>query len=300
MTQNLAFCPPTLAAWAQDVESDEEPTFIIDDVIPHDALVLLSGEPKDAMKTWLAMKLAIVAATGRSEANLTCQAPVPVLYIYREGARKPTLRRFQALLHQGPFSTEHLDNFFFHHRGGFFLDDAEAVGEVVKFVMYHGIKLVVVDTFAKSCRADENSAREMGMAIQQVDKIRDAGATVLLVHHLRKGAHSLSAGKSGTPEPDKDIRGSTAIAGAYEMHLAVRSFPVAGQREKEAVLMVGGKEADWVSFSYQWEFENENEGAQDESLRTVTLHLEKQKLLPFIEAPRSRGRGDDDGDNCYV
>jgi hypothetical protein len=300
VTQTLTYCPPSLSTWAAEVREDEEPTFIIDGIIPTDSLVLLSGEPKESKKTWLAMKLALIANTTFGEPLLVATRPTPVLYIYREGARKPTLARFEALLAHLKINPEQLTDFYFHHRGGFFLDDADAIGEVVKFVLAKGIKLVVVDTFAKSCRADENSAKEMGMAVAQAEKLRGAGATVLLVHHLRKGGPALSAGKYGSPEPDKDLRGSTALAGAYEMHLAIRAMPIPGCSEKQNYLLVGGKEADTVAYTYHWHFKSTEVGTENEHLESVTLELHKQRQLPSVAEPTGRRRRDDDGEGIYV
>ncbi|RYF50762.1 MAG: hypothetical protein EOO38_04880 [Cytophagaceae bacterium] len=113
----LLFSPPTLGAWALDVESDVEPGFIIQPFIPTDNLILLSGQPKDGKKTWFAMLTALVAATGKSVGPLIAEKAVPVLYIYREGARKPTLQRFKALCEGHALgAVQDISNLYFHSR----------------------------------------------------------------------------------------------------------------------------------------------------------------------------------------
>jgi len=72
-------------------------------------------------------------------------------------------------------------------------------------------KLVVIDTLARSMvGGDENSARDMGKAIDNCNRIqRETGAAVLLVHHT---------GKSGSNE-----RGSSALRGAADMMIELTS-----------------------------------------------------------------------------
>jgi RecA-family ATPase len=255
MANGHDFYPPTLREWVQSVKNDPAPTWIVKDLIPSDNLVLISGHPKDSKKTWLGMWLALRAAAADSK----------VLYIYREGARRPTLQRFDALVAGlRNMSPAVFENIHFHHRGSFWLDDAEQVKNAVKFVKKHDIKLIFIDTFAKSVMSDENSSKDVGRAIHATERLRDAGATVVLIHHLRKAGHALSNGTSGTPEPDKDLRGSSALAGAYETHLAVRSY-----QGEPPILLVGGKEAEWRAFSYSFNFIK----SADDTLEKVTLEL---------------------------
>lgn len=254
MANGHDFYPPTLDEWAASVLDDPAPKWIVKDLIPADNLVLISGHPKDSKKTWLGMWLALEAAA----------SDFKVAYIYREGARRPTLQRFEALMEGGGIRPEASRNIFFHHRGNFWLDDAEQVKNAVKFVKKNDIKLMFVDTFAKSVMSDENSSKDVGRAINATERLRDAGATVVLIHHLRKAGHALSNGTSGTPEPDKDLRGSSALAGAYETHLAIRAY-----QGGCPILLVGGKEAEWRAYNYSYNFVK----AKDDTLEKVTLQL---------------------------
>lgn len=252
------FDPPKLSTWAQSVRDDPRLTWIVPNFIPSDNLVLISGHPKDSKKTWLGMWLALEAA----EQHKVC-------YVYREGSRLPTLQRFDALTSGLPdMGREFLyNNIAFHHRGHFWLDNLEQVKNACKFIKRNDIKLIFVDTFAKSVQSDENSSKDVGRAINATERLRDSGATVVLVHHLRKATSALSNGTTGTPEPDKDLRGSSALAGAYETHLAVRSY-----QGDPAILLVGGKETEWTAYDYDWQFKaDENKQLIDARLQlTVT------------------------------
>ncbi|KAK1548632.1 hypothetical protein Q3G72_033474 [Acer saccharum] len=238
-----------------EVRSDPQPTWLVEGFIPSDNLVLISGHPKDSKKTWLGMWLALQAA----EKHKIC-------YIYREGSRLPTLQRFDALTQSLRVDTrEYLYNqISFHHRNHFWLDNLEQVKNACKFIKRNDIKLIFVDTFAKSVQSDENSSKDVGKAINATERLRDAGATVVLVHHLRKATSALSNGAQGTPEPDKDLRGSSALAGAYETHLAVRAYD-----GKPSILLVGGKETEWTAYDYDWQFKAD----ENKQLIDARLHL---------------------------
>lgn len=263
------FNPPTLTAWAESVRQDPSPTWLVPDLVPTDNLILLSGHPKDAKKTWFAMFAALETAKRGHK----------VLYIYREAARRPTLRRFETLCQDH----DCFDNIYFHHRGSFWLDEGTWVKDAANFIRKNGISLAVIDTFAKSMQSDENSSQHVGRAVQSAERLRDSGATVVLVHHLRKAAHSLSNGDSGVPEPDKDLRGSSALAGAYETHWAIRSYATGDNKNQETFLLIGGKEIEWSAYTYEWNFKNE--GAE---LIEVSLQFDRLGEMPYIS-----GKGDD-------
>lgn len=265
------FNPPTLDIWAEEVRSDPSPQWIVPNLVPADNLILLSGHPKDAKKTWFAMFAALEAAKRGHK----------VLYIYREGARRPTLNRFEALCREQSC----FQNIYFHHRGSFYLDEGEYAKQTARFIRDNRISLAIIDTFAKSMQSDENSSQHVGRAVQAAECLRGSGATVVLVHHLRKANHSLSNGDSGTPEPDKDLRGSSALAGAYETHWAIRSYTTINSKETETFLLIGGKESEWAAYTYDWNFQS-NESGQ---LVKVSLQFDRIGEMPYIP-----GKKDDD------
>lgn len=71
-------------------------------------------------------------------------------------------------------------------------------------------KLIVIDTLAKAMvGGDENSAEDMGRAVDGADRIRHAtGAAVLLLHHTTKAS-------------DRTMRGSSALLGAADVVLGL-------------------------------------------------------------------------------
>lgn len=84
------------------------------------------------------------------------------------------------------------------------LMDGGAVTEFIAAVREVSPALIVFDTLARCLiGGDENSARDMGLAVAAVDSIRrETGAAVLLVHHTNKAASA--------------ERGSSALRGAAD------------------------------------------------------------------------------------
>lgn len=84
--------------------------------------------------------------------------------------------------------------------------DSSAVAEALEEVRRVGVapRMVVLDTYARSIvGGDENSAKDAGVAVEAIDRLRfDLQTAVVVVHHL---------GKAGTTE-----RGSGALRGAAD------------------------------------------------------------------------------------
>lgn len=247
---------PQLGHWLTAVENAEATKYLVQGLIPCDSLILLSGAPKVSYKTFLAMSLSLAIATGKDFGPFAVTQAHPVLYIYREGAMIPTAARWKAICkgmnYGDPFST---NNIYFRHRGPFFLDDRNWVRQVRDLTLAIGAKLIVVDTLAKSMKGDENNAQAFGHVIENVETLRSTtGASVLLVHHVRKADAKLSYGDRGTPDIDADLRGSSALAGAYEQHIGIRGYPHLEPTKfgKRWYLIARGKESAEQFYEYNW------------------------------------------------
>jgi len=168
--------------------------------------VLVVGPPK-AAKTWFVAYLAVsVAADGAR-----------VVFVEEEG-RAADLRD-RILPHVAP--GEPRDSLAIVFREGIRLDDPACVARLV--AECSGAALVILDPFALLHRGDENEAAEMGPVLGAVQTIiRETGATVVLVHHTRKGDTwdgGRGSGASG------DVRGSGAIVAAADSVILVQGVP---------------------------------------------------------------------------
>lgn len=86
----------------------------------------------------------------------------------------------------------------------------DAWAQVMKTVVDNDIGVIIFDTFARSAVGlEENSAKDVGLAVARFDHVREATkAAVIVVHHTGKGSES--------------GRGSSALNGAVDSELLVR------------------------------------------------------------------------------
>jgi hypothetical protein len=185
------------------------PAWIIDGVLQEDSLAELYGKP-GSYKSFVTSAWSLHITTGLWWQGREVR-PAPVIYVVAEGATGMGAR---------------IDAWEQHHadriEGGtrfpivwlplaIQLGSAawgEAVGE---FAAEHGARLVVFDTRARcTVGVEENSAKEMGAVVANLDAARRlCRACILLVHHSNAFG-------------DKS-RGSTAIEGAVDTELSIKS-----------------------------------------------------------------------------
>jgi hypothetical protein len=104
------------------------------------------------------------------------------------------------------------------------LVDPDSLDDLCRLVAEMQIGLVVVDTVARCTPgADENSAKDVGVVVRSLDRIRDAGATVLVLHH--------------TPKEGGGPRGSGALLWATDAAIAVG-------KERELVTITNERQKD--------------------------------------------------------
>ncbi|MFP5365150.1 MAG: AAA family ATPase [Thermoleophilia bacterium] len=189
-----------------DLAKIQPPTFLLGGILPAGGFSVLFG-PSGAGKSFLALDWSLCIASGRPWYGNDTR-PGWVLYIAAEGRaglgvrvqawqqarRQPTVERIRFL----PDAVN-------------FLDETQ-LGKARRTLAGLGQPpaLIVVDTMARSMAGgEENSARDVGMFIAAVDKLRRGnGAAALIVHHT---------GKNG-----EDERGSSALRGAADLMAALK------------------------------------------------------------------------------
>lgn len=259
----MRFAPKRLSEWAAEVDAEPAPRWLLQDFLAADSLTLLSGHPKAlGRKTLLAMVQALALSSGQEVASFKPVRQVPVLYFYHEGARKATRHRIRMLC-QGMGLTAPPADFWFAHRSLMDLRSKAEVATIGHWCRDNKIGLVVFDTLAKSMQGSEDDAENMGRVVRGAEEARSYGISVLLLHHLSKSQASLV---SGNFDPDRDLRGSSALAGAYETHQAVRHYSYS---HKRADLLVQNKDGSEFAHKHRWDFLNHDDVNQ---ARTV-LHM---------------------------
>lgn len=185
--------------------------WLIDGVLPADAFGVIFG-PSGAYKSFLALDMAASIAAEKDWHGIDTDMPGHVIYIGAEGAAGLHLRKKAwEIRYRKPIKQLGI------------LGSAVTINEAIECQqlvdlcltaadeLSAPIRLVVVDTLARSFAGDENSAAEMGAFVRSCDRIREAtGATVLVVHHSGKDA-------------EKGARGSSALRAACDFEFKVTS-----------------------------------------------------------------------------
>ncbi len=260
----MRFAPQRLDDWNAAVDADPAQRWLLEDFLADDSLTMLSGHPKQlGRKSLLAMLQSLALASGKVIAAFKPMGQIPVLYCYHEGARKATRHRFRMLCAGMGLAEADLHDFWFAHRSLMDIRSKQEVATIGHWCRDNKVGLVVFDTLAKSMQGDEDSAENMGRVVRGVEEARSYGCSVLILHHLNKAQASTVGGNF---DPDRDMRGSGALAGAYETHQAVRHY---GYCNTKADLLVQNKDGGEFAHKHWWNFIND----ADPLLCSTTLHM---------------------------
>lgn len=185
--------------------------WLIYQILPVDAFGVAYG-PSGSYKSFVGMDLSACVASGLNWHGHDTDNPGHVIYVGAEGATGLHLRKKAWEIRHGkkltnlailgtavtinnPIQCQIFESLC--------LEAAKSIGEPVK--------LIVIDTLARSFEGEENSATDMGAFVRACDKIRaTTGATVLVVHHSGKDA-------------DKGARGSSALRAACDFEFKIVS-----------------------------------------------------------------------------
>jgi len=186
---------------------------LIEGVFDYDTLAALYGPP-GSYKSFVALDMALRVARGEWWAGHEVKDPRTVLYVAAEGLHGMGDRvRGWMLAHDTygnindapPATLKWLGN---EPINVMEYDNADALGRTARDL---GAGLVVIDTLNRVAPgADENSSKDMGLAIAGLDRVRRlSGACVLVVHHTGKDA-------------TKGLRGHSSLLAALDTALEVQ------------------------------------------------------------------------------
>lgn len=196
---------------------------LVDGLLDQGTLAIVYGKP-NCGKSFVALDLAGCIATGRPWNGRDTAAGL-VVYLAAEGGAG-IHKRVQALVtekripDEAPFMLAPCSVDLFATD----VDLRAILEDVKKLVSRHGpLRLVVIDTLARVFGGDENSGRDMGQLLRNLDRLREAtGATVLVIHHTGKDA-------------SKGSRGHSSLLGAVDTEIEIvdRMIRTTKQRDHE-------------------------------------------------------------------
>jgi len=205
--------------------------YIIEGLMAEGEFSVLWAAPKSG-KTFLALRLAYGLARGVGMWGRAVSPGAKVLLVAAEG-QGGVAKRIAAL-------TEELgdadDAFLVLPQAPHINAPDTELPTLIEMIKDHGISLVILDTLARTFGdADENSAKDMGMFVKNIDQIRQqTKAHILVIHHSTKEGQS--------------ARGSSALEGAADIIFKV-SKPTKDQLYKMSV-MAAKDDADGQEFFF--------------------------------------------------
>ncbi|HEV3204322.1 MAG TPA: DnaB-like helicase N-terminal domain-containing protein [Gemmataceae bacterium] len=131
------------------------------------------------------------------------------------------------------------------------------------------IGLIVLDTLAGCWPVvNENDAGEVQTAIMPIRQLTNIGASVLLVHHLRKGD-----GEEGTAS-----RGSGALAGFVDTILELRRFNPKNRSDRRRVLSAFGRYSATIG-ELVIELSDDGLNYAPQGDRKEASHIDREKII---------------------
>lgn len=184
--------------------------WLIDQVMPADAFGVLYG-PSGSYKSFIAMDMSASIASSMNWHGHDVDETGHVLYIGAEGAAGLHLRKkaWEIRNHKKLTNLAILSSAVTINSGDI-RNLVDLCGDLVEEIA-EPIRLIVIDTLARSFEGEENSATDMGEFVKACDYLRETtGASILVIHHSGKDA-------------EKGARGSSALRAACDFEYKVTS-----------------------------------------------------------------------------
>lgn len=264
--------PPLRVIDSTDIITKQfpDPVWAIPDIIPA-GLTLLAGRPKIG-KSWLTMQIALAVAIGGHALGAGVQQG-RVLYLALEDSERRLQKRMIA---QGwPSEARGAVQFMLHKDFREQIEYLNSGGSVrlAKHIGEEGYRLLVIDTFSKAFKGDQNDNAEMTAALSPIhEKANALDIACIIIHHHAKP-------KGADPNPVDDIMGSSAIAGIADTAIGLYKE----QGKAGAKLAVTGRDVEEKTLQLKWDAEFfcwQNEGDANE----LRVTEQRQSILDALAA----------------
>jgi len=183
---------------------DGEPPALIKGVLAEGGKLVISAPSKN-FKSWAALELGVMCATGDSWMGHRCK-PSRVVYLDYENGQRTTSNRLarvgRALLSRDGHRTIDPDllrmvgdNLTVFDMLGEGTDTDELTANVIEYIRRmdatgHHVDLLIIDPIYKASDADENDNAEIQKALRPFDSVRKLGTATCYTAHFKKGWRS--------------------------------------------------------------------------------------------------------------
>lgn len=255
--------------------------FLVEKLIPEKGITVISGQPGSG-KSWITFHIMQCIASKKDVFDKFKTKKGKILLIdgetdFWEIARRLRLMKFRSDREIFICSEQEMK-----------IDQENGLKKIIDCVKKNGIKLVILDPLIALHDSDENTATGMQKVMNGAKKITNAGATVLIIHHHKKNEEGNN--------PSHHIRGSSAIHGAIDSHIEVKSEDAelevvqinqgkARRGKKEKPFIVKMEEQNGMTFKFVEYIQRSSNGTQEiKEYIMVILNPERGKELKLIHA----------------
>lgn len=190
-------------------EAEGQLGWVVGDMIPVGALVYVTAPP-GVGKSWVALDLMRSALTGGRWFGKWEVEKTPVMYIDEEIGARFVKSRMERL---GVPMTAPIH---YTKRAGVRFDNPVHLKWIVERVRSQGIKLVIVDSLSRIHDMREDSNDDMKRLYRCFLEVMSAGATLVVIHHDRKGGQGESAVRHDRSRGAGDIMGQADMVYSVE------------------------------------------------------------------------------------
>lgn len=279
--------PQRFVRWAKDVQ-DEKQKWLVEGLIPLNSITIVSGHQKRAQKSFTCDALALSLSSGIGgvvgknggnsigASNGGSKGRHKVLLVQEEGSQTQSKTRMLALSRGLGLEGKIPSGLHYLHRGFVRLYSPGWIKHLSGYLKTNGIKVLFLDNLTYLHDLDENCKQDMSRVIDGIRRLHSLvdGLTLILVVHLND-AH----GEDPKSDIDRQIRGSSVIAQAYDAHVALRRY-----RMKDRLVqgIVRTRLTEEKSFTVRWAFENDPEGNLLRCRPSISWGVE-DKLIGVLE-----------------
>lgn len=160
--------------------------WVMEGGIPSGGLVYITAPPAFG-KTWVVLDLIRACLDGGRWLGKYQVEKTPVMYLDEEMGVARVLPRIQKL------GIPRNADLLYTNRLSVKLDNKAHRDQIVDAIRKYGIKIIVVDSLTRIHGLDEGSNRDMAKLYSYFREIMDAGATLVICHHDRKGGQGDSS-----------------------------------------------------------------------------------------------------------
>jgi|GEM_PF-4243595 len=178
---------------ADALRNYKERDFLVQNLIHEDTVNLIVGQPKSG-KSFVMLFLSKALSEGSKFANMYTCKKSKVLIIDEDDGRHTVLSRCKSI------GIVKNDNILLMVGKGFQIDNDVDFKRLRDTIAKEDINVLVLDSFLKIHRKEENNASEMRDVTQRLRAIANLGVTVFVIHHAGKSFNGIKNTARGSQE----------------------------------------------------------------------------------------------------